>query len=299
MRVAGDHIVRLENFEGPLDLLLHLIRQAEVEVTAIPISTIADQYLASLRGIEEIDLDTAGEFLVMAATLMELKSRTISPPEPGERGAEEEASEVARDTLDPRSELVQQLLAYKWCRDAAEALEQRRERWQRRRPAARIAFDESVAEAAQERLEEVEVEDLELYDLVQAYARIAAQVDFGRLGEHHVEIDETPIEEHMADVEDAMRRLGDAREAPLRSFFEKRSTPEVIGLFLAVLELVRQRRVRVLQDDLSLDVRIVLVDADAEIDEASAASAEQNDAEGGEPTSEASETSGVDEASAG
>ena len=103
---AQEYKVQLENFEGPLDLLLYLIRKAEVEITAIPIAGITDQYLAHIEGVERLDIDLAGEFLVMAATLMELKSRAISPAEPLE--ADGEGASVIEDALDPRSELVLQ-----------------------------------------------------------------------------------------------------------------------------------------------------------------------------------------------
>jgi segregation and condensation protein A len=102
--------VKLDLFEGPLDLLLHLIKRNEVPIADIPIATITDQYLATLEQLPELNLDNAGEYLVMAATLTYIKSRVLLPAEPGEEDDEEE---------DPRAELVQQLLEYQRYREAA------------------------------------------------------------------------------------------------------------------------------------------------------------------------------------
>ena len=109
--------VKLEVFEGPLDLLLHLIKKNEVQITDIPIATITDQYLAVLEDLPELNLDGAGEYLVMAATLTYIKSRMLLPPDPDEEGEAEE---------DPRAELVQQLLEYQRYREAAADLASRR-----------------------------------------------------------------------------------------------------------------------------------------------------------------------------
>jgi segregation and condensation protein A len=108
--------------------LLHLVKRNEVDLHDIPIAELTDQYLAHLRAIEVMDMERAGEFLVMAASLLEIKSKTIQPrPESEEEeGESEEASDSAEDALDPRYELVQQLLAYKQYKDAANYLEQRR-----------------------------------------------------------------------------------------------------------------------------------------------------------------------------
>lgn len=268
MRVE-DYRVRLEAFDGPMDLLLYLIRRAEVDIADIPIAVIAEQYVEFLRGIERIDIDVAGEFLLMAATLMEIKSRLLMPRREGVEGEDE------REEEDPRGELVRQLLAYKRNRDAAGMLEERLAEWQRRWPSAKAgvsgearwrggdvdgtlfvgegggeegATDERGAQA-------IDIGDLELIDLVRAYGRIAASVDFSRLGDHEVAYDDTPIEIY---AEEVVSRLSDGaiivdedgmahRRMALAQAFVDRSRSEMIGVFLAVLELVRQGRVRVFQ----------------------------------------------------
>jgi chromatin segregation and condensation protein Rec8/ScpA/Scc1 (kleisin family) len=107
--VSAPCSVKLDLFEGPLDLLLHLIKKSEVEVADIPIAAITDQYLAMIEGVSELNLDNAGEYLVMAATLTFIKSRMLLPAAPGDDDDEE----------DPRTELVQQLLEYQRYREAA------------------------------------------------------------------------------------------------------------------------------------------------------------------------------------
>src|SRR5713101_7831959 len=105
--------VKLDIFEGPLDLLLHLVKKNEVDLSDIPVATITDQYIAYLNLLQQLDLDVAGEYLVMAATLLHLKSRLLLP---GDETTDEEESE------DPRTELARQLLEYQRFKEAAELL---------------------------------------------------------------------------------------------------------------------------------------------------------------------------------
>ena len=236
----GEYTVRLETFEGPLDLLLHLIRKAEVDVVDIPVATIADQYLSHLGQIDRVDVDRAGEFLVMAATLMEIKSRLLRPAAEG--GARTGGgSERGGEPDDPRAELVRQLLAYKMYRDVADELARRHEEWQRRYPGGRAGFDRAASEAQGE--EQIDLEDVSLMDLVEAFRRISETVVFDRLGEHEVVSDDTPIELHAEDVMDRLRHEPDGLE--LRGLFTGRTRSEAIGLFLAVLELVRRRSISI------------------------------------------------------
>lgn len=246
--MPAEYRVHLEAFEGPLDLLLYLIRRAEVDITDIPIAAIADQYMEYLQGVDRIDIELAGEFLVMAATLMEIKSRMLSPvAKPAASG--DDPDRPARPEEDPRAELVRQLLAYKQYRDAAEALEQRKAEWERRIPAARAAIDdERLREALAAHEGELDLEDLTLVDLAEAFAKIVAAVNFDRLGEHTVTYDDTPIELHAEDIVDRLKRESADRPLPLAALFRGRTRAEMIGLFLATLELVKRRIVRVRQE---------------------------------------------------
>jgi segregation and condensation protein A len=265
--LSTEYKVELDAFEGPLDLLLYLIRRAEVDIHDIPVAEITRQYMGYLRQVHTIDIDVAGEFLVMAATLTEIKARMLAPApqregdDPGAPGAAPDSP--ASELIDPRAELVRQLLEYKRFRDAADALGRRRDDWDRRFAATRAGLDkESLADAAR-RLADVDIEDVTLSDLAGAFAKILATVDFTRLGEHRVVVDETPIEVHAEDLVARLRELGGvggtgaagepaegAETAPVDfiEIFRGRGRSEMIGLFLALLELVRRRRVSVQQD---------------------------------------------------
>jgi segregation and condensation protein A len=254
-----DYRVRLSSFEGPLDLLLFLIRRAEVDVQDIPIAQITDQYLAFLGGLDRIDIDLAGEFLLMAATLVEIKSRTLAPQPSG--GEPEGAVPVDEAASDPRGELIRQLLAYQRYRAAAEQLERIRGDFAARH-AARVAAGESGPPAEDE--VELELEDAHVADLLDAYERIVAAIDFTRIGEHAVEYDDTPISLHQEDLLDRLARVP-ARRQCLVELIRGRTRGETIGLFLATLELLRQRKVTLREaageDESRLEIELNLEDA--------------------------------------
>ncbi|MDX9910840.1 MAG: segregation/condensation protein A [Phycisphaerales bacterium] len=257
-----EYRVRLEAFEGPLDLLLFLIRRAEVDVHDIPVATIAEQYMAFLEDVDRVDIDLAGEFLVMAATLVEVKSRMLRPVPEAEGGA---PSRDEGEREDPRADLVRQLLEYKKYRDAADALDTRRRDWERRGLPPRHGVTSEAIEALKAEMrsedEGVDLGDVTITDLTKAFERILQSVDMTRLGEHRIEIDDTPIELHAADLLDRLRTAlggekpdggepanGAPRGIEFTQVFEGRTRGEMLGLFLAMLELVRRRAVRVTQD---------------------------------------------------
>lgn len=258
--LGEDYRVKLEAFEGPLDLLLFLIRKNEVDLHDIPIASITDQYLAYVAQFQQVhasrlDIDEAGEFLVMAAMLTEIKSRMLMP-----RPAQAEGPDTgpALPAEDPRAELVRQLLEYKRYRDAADALEQRADEWSRRYGAARAAIDnDALKEVLAGQAADLDLEDLSLVDLVEAFKKIVDTVNFDKLGEHQVTFDDTPLEIHAADIvarlQDRAAKLAGGATVPtenemeLREFFQGRSRSEMVGLFLALLELVRNGKVGVRQ----------------------------------------------------
>ncbi len=250
---TADHRVHLDAFDGPLDLLLHLIRKAEVEITDIPIAEIAEQYIEHLSHSVSLDIDAAGEFLVMAATLMEIKSRVLthaSAP-PKERSEHTDDGE----TDDPRTELVRQLLAYKRHRDAADALSDRQAIWIHRFPSARAACDkDALLDAVRERTE-LDIDDLTVGDLAASYAHALMQVDLDKLGDHHVSLedDDTPIELHQADILD---RVAAEAGVTIKQLFAGRRKAEIVGLFIALLELIRQHRLDVALSDNVDDVAL-------------------------------------------
>ncbi|MEO1130381.1 MAG: segregation/condensation protein A [Planctomycetota bacterium] len=244
-----DYTVRLDTFQGPLDLLLHLIQRAEVDITEVSIAHITDQFLSHIDDLDErVDVDTAGEFLVLAATLIEIKSRVLTPDESKATASSEEGAE----SNDLAGELIRQLLAYKAFRDAADRLDDQRAEWLRRYPAGQAAIDRGALTAASGADAATDLEDVELYDLVTAFGHIMETVVFDRLGAHEITDDDTPIELHAADIVDRLDREPGGRIGgegiALRVIFEGRSRSEMVGLFLALLELTRQHRCVVRQD---------------------------------------------------
>jgi segregation and condensation protein A len=266
MTAIPDYRVELDAYSGPLDLLLYLVRRDEVDLYDIPIARLTEQYLTYLRRWQQIDVDLAGEFLVMAATLLEIKSALLVPkvakPEDQETAGPEPA-DSGMNPLDPRFELVQQLLAYKRFKDASGQLEDRHRQWEARYPVQppraqrppEVAegelgdgpetAEDPEADAAAAR--DLDLEDASVLDLCDAFTRIMDTLGEGTL-HHEVLYDDTPIGLHADDIVD---RLGREGAMTLQAIFVGRSRSEAIGLFLAVLELVRQRRIKAVQDQTS------------------------------------------------
>jgi segregation and condensation protein A len=234
---------QLDIFEGPLDLLLHLIKKNEVDVHDIPIALITDQYLAYLGLFEQLNLDLAGEYLVMAATLMQIKSRLLLPPAEGE--AEEEE--------DPRSELVQQLEEYQRFRAAAAQLADRD-------ILDRDVFRRSPEEPESETRELPRLRELELADLVDALREVLSRLPEDKV--HEIIGERIPIADRIPVI---LERLRDG-DVEFESLFEHSSRRELIATFLALLELVKMRAVRALQSERFGPILLTLaVPRDAEV----------------------------------
>lgn len=264
--------VRLEDFDGPLDLLLHLVRRSELDAVEIPISRIADQFVEHIERASRVDVEVGGEFLVMAATLMEIKSRSLMPAE--DAGA---AVRAGKDEEDPGASLIGQLLAYRTFRDAAERLDERRTRFERYWPAAKIGVDRDSIRELVEAQGDADLEDLTIGDLIAAFTTVAEAVNFERLGEHRVQFEDTPIELHAADVLERLgrqaTRTGTAR-LTFAELFAGASRPEVIGLFLATLELTRQRKIAVEHD---AETGMITIERREDAEASATASAEPGD----------------------
>ncbi len=241
--------VQLESFEGPMDLLLYLIRKHEVDLHDIPLAMIADQYIGFLDDVDRIDIDLAGEFLVMATTLMELKSRMLAAQADAKDAGEVDGDDQPGDPgVDPRMELVRQLLDYKKYRDAADALDDRRKTWEQRYPVKAAPIDDESVRQAMDEMGELELEDLDLSDLVEAFRQIVASVNFDRIGEHEVMTDETPLEVHVEHIIEHLQskiESGKPGSSSLRSMLTGKTRAEMVGMFLAILVLVRDQRVGV------------------------------------------------------
>jgi segregation and condensation protein A len=235
--------VQTDSYNGPLDLLLYLIRQEEVDIYDIPIARITEEYVKYVDLLKVLDPDGVAEYLVLLATLIEIKSRTLVPRAP----ADEEEQE---DLQDPRMDLVRRLLEYKKYKDAAYELAEAADLQAKRFPSrpVRIAREPDA----------IELEDLEIWELVAAFNRLMAQIGQGP-EVHEVVYDDTPVALHAADIIDRLQREGGS--LPFERIFLGRNRLEVIGLFLALLELIRQKRVRAEQEGLFGLIVVMLLSA--------------------------------------
>ena len=208
-------------FNGPLDLLLHLVQRDEVDVRDISLARLCDQYLAYLTDLKEVGLELAGEFIVTAASLMEAKVKALLPADP---------EPAAGATPDPRRELVRQLLEYRKTKAAAAALEELAAAQATRRP--RTAPDEPADPNAPM------VRTVELWDLVAAFARLARET---RADAPQVVADDTP--QHVYEAEVRRRLTAAGRLGFAEVFAPPRHRGRLLGLFLAILELAKARAV--------------------------------------------------------
>ena len=246
--ILQDYPVRLTNFEGPLDLLIHLIKKHEVDVYDIPIALISQQYIDYLDLMREINLDVAGEFLVMAATLIHIKSRMLVPRV--EAGIEAEEPEE-----DPRDALVQRLLEHQRFKAAAEMLHEcetvRSAQWTR--PDERLA---ELAGAPFER--ELEAD---LFSLLQAFQAVLARAR-DRQPAIRLPAEVVSIEARMQEM---LARLTKSSSCGFDELFaDLSSRQEIIVTFLATLELIRTKLIRVLQARVCGPIRIYLSERAAE-----------------------------------
>ena len=230
--------VELTEFRGPLDLLLFLVRKQEVEITGIPIAPITEQFLQYLEVLQELDVNGVGDFVEMASTLIEIKSRSVLP----------HAEENEEPLEDPRHDLVRRLLEYKRFKDAASMLEERGKAWQEHFP--RLASD--VPERPRNPAEEP-IREVELWDLVSAFGRILREQAAN--SPSNIVYDDTPIEVYMQRIHDQLRQSGRLSMSELFRAYTNRST--LVGLFLATLELVRHHGVHLEQGDLFDEIWIL------------------------------------------
>jgi segregation and condensation protein A len=227
-----DHHFRLSNFAGPLDLLLHLVQKEEVDVREVSLCKICDQYLAHLKDLKSIDVDVAGEFLVMATTLMAIKARSLLPREEVDLAAE----------LNPEEELIQRLLEYRQLKEATRILD--------RRSVGRDLIHQSRPEVTDAG---IPLEELGLWHLIEAFRHVLAESGADDASGRTI-VAERPLAEYIADL------LAVLRASPQVGFLEvfknDRSKIDLIGHFLAVLELMRARIVRAVQSTAFGEIRL-------------------------------------------
>ncbi len=222
-----EYRVDLEIFAGPLDLLLYLVRKEEVDIYDIPIARITGQYVKYIELLKMLDIDMAGDFLVMAATLMEIKSVMLLPRAEVEDGDD--------DMLDPRTELVRQLLEYKKFKDAANLLQdsaqQRKERFTRP--------DAIIAELKGDSTPELDLDQISVWTLLEAFDAIMQAT--GHYADYDHIQDDTPIDLYQIEI---LHRLQTEGAMTFERIFQGQNTRlALVGLFLALLELIRSRLV--------------------------------------------------------
>ena len=228
----ADYRVNLDIFAGPLDLLLYLVRKEEVDIYDIPIAKITDQYIRYIEMLKSLDIDLAGNFLVMAATLMQIKSAMLLPQaEPGSALLDGQADDLA----DPRAELIRQLLEYKKFKDAAnllsDAAASQRERFPR--PDSIIERLKPAAEP------QIDIDQVSIWDLLEAFDSIMKATGAGR-DITHIK-DDTPIDLYQIEI---LHRVQAEGPTSFERIFESKANRVVmIGLFLALLELIREKLV--------------------------------------------------------
>lgn len=234
----SDYRVNLEIFAGPLDLLLYLVRKDEVDIYDISITQITEEYIKYIEILHNLDIDLAGDFLVMAATLMEIKSAMLLPKI--QEGQIEEASQ----NLDPRGDLIRQLLEYKKFKDAANLLDISATERVLRFTRPDVIMDKLEPEAEPE----VEIEQISVWDLLEAFDNVMKAT--GSYRDYSLIKDDTPIDLYQIEI---LHRLQSEGAMTFKKIFENSKNKLVsVGLFLGLLELIREKLIWVEQEE-SLD----------------------------------------------
>ena len=231
--------LKLDIFEGPLDLLLYLIKKDDIDICNIPIAQITDQYMEYIDMMKMLDLEIVGDFLVMAATLMQIKSRMLLPPDPNEQAEEP----------DPRDELVRRLQEYRVFKEVAEQLKLKES--ERQNLFARQVDEEQRKEITDD-AKEVYFE-ANLFDLISAFTKALSK--FKEESIYEVIKEEFTVEQKIHDI---LHRLLKEQKILLTELFARvGSKMEVIVTFMAILELIRLKEIKVMQKRLFADIEII------------------------------------------
>jgi segregation and condensation protein A len=237
--VAGAYQVALPTFEGPLDLLLHLIQQHQLDILDIPIGFVTERYVEYIMVMQELNIDLASEYLVMAATLAHIKSKLLLPTPPADQ--EDESAEE----LDPRAELVRRLLEYQKYKEAAEQLGAApvlgRDVFLRGAPAPEVDGPAALAPVS-------------VFKLFDAFQKLLGR--FKQTAEHHIDVDRISISERILQLTDLLKGKG---AFPFeRLFGEEVTRADLVVTFLAILEMTRLRMMQVLQEGPLADIFVEL-----------------------------------------
>lgn len=218
--------VKVEIFEGPLDLLLHLIKKMEIDITDIPIVEIVKQYMTYLNTMKDLELTIAGDYLVMAATLLSIKSSMLLPQH--EEPAEDEEIE------DPRSELVDMLLEYKKFKEAAGHLREKemgRKQYFTKPPAELNEYQETIP---------LQPGEVTVFDLMVAFQQVDLKMQYNHLQEQTITREEISIEDKIQWIRQTV--LSSKKPVPFSTLLKSHSKQEMVTTFLAMLELMKEQK---------------------------------------------------------
>ncbi|MEQ8524376.1 segregation/condensation protein A [Gracilimonas sp.] len=225
--------VQLNNFEGPLDLLLFFIKKDELDIYNIPISYITKQFLDYIHMLEELDLDVASEFILMASMLMSIKAKMMLP--------REDADDEEMDESDPRYELVQRLLEYKRYKEMSEKMadmdEEVRKQYMRGYPEADDVEQQATGEALQ---------DVTMFDLIAAFKKVLQDIERKNIV-HHVEKVSTTVEEQAEFVLNRLQEHG--RQTFMEVCSSLKNKIYVVVTFLAVLEMIKEQQINLFLEE--------------------------------------------------
>lgn len=249
--------IQLQQFEGPLDLLLFFIRRDELDIHDIPIARIADEFLEYVSFMEEVDLDGVGDFLYMAAVLINIKTRLLLPS----KEVDDEG-----EPIDPRAELVERLLEYVRFKEASEKLE---DQWEERAK----QFTRGAASAVEDTLLDPQEELVEatVFDLVSALRRVLTEAPDEPV--HAIEVESFTVEEQQTFLRAA---IGNGRRHSFVEMAQGRSKPFIIATFLAVLEMARTGEIDIFLAGDASDFEVCKRDIPA-IEEAESVAPPQNE----------------------
>ncbi|MBX9972889.1 segregation/condensation protein A [Bacillus sp. CMF12] len=235
-----DHYnVKIDAFEGPLDLLLHLINRLEIDIYDIPVSEITEQYLIYIHTMKELQLDVASEYLVMAATLLAIKSKMLLPKHDEEELEDEFGMEMEED---PRDELVERLIEYRKYKEAAEELKEREQDRSLMYTKPPADLSEYVNDSQQEKADL----NVSLYDMLGALQKLLRRKKLQRPLSAKVARQEIPIEKRMSEIVDQLRNFKGRKK--FTDLFPISDREHIVVTFLAVLELIKRKEILVEQD---------------------------------------------------
>lgn len=239
-------LYKLETFEGPLDLLLHLIDKAEIDIQDIPVSEITDQYMAYLQNMQELELEITSEFLVMAATLLSIKSKLLLPKPPV---IEMDEFDFYEDDIDPRAELIQRLIEYRKYKGIAQHLHERE--WERSLIYSREPDDLTPY---MPEVEENPVQGLHAADLIAAFQRALSKA-VKRTSYARIQRDEISVKDRIRQVVSTLESVGPGGRVMFSKLLhEDMVRHEIVVTFLAILELMKMKQIFCFQEKLFDDI---------------------------------------------